>query len=57
VRGSGDPSGGRFAALGAIVYVPDKTSFAARVTCTLDTRDAGLCQDVIADFLGRVNGR
>jgi hypothetical protein len=54
VKGSGDPSGGRFAALGAILYVPDRSSFAARVTCTLAARDAGICQDVIADFLGRV---
>jgi hypothetical protein len=54
VKGSGDPSGGPYAALGAIVYVPDKTDFAARVTCTIDTRSQDLCGDVIADFLGRV---
>lgn len=54
VKGSGDPSGGRFPALGAVVYVPDKTDFAARVTCTLAPRDASLCQGVISDFLTRV---
>jgi hypothetical protein len=57
VKGSGDPSGGAIAALGAIVYVPDRTDFAARVTCTLATQDAGICQGVITDFLTRVNGR
>jgi hypothetical protein len=54
VKGSGNPSGGPYPALGAVVYVPDRTDFAARVTCTLDRRTQDLCEDVIADFLGRV---
>jgi hypothetical protein len=54
VRGSGAPSGGRFAAVGAVVYVPDRSAFAARVTCTVETADSGSCQPIIADFLARV---
>ena len=54
VRGSGSPSGGRLAALGAIVYVPDRSAFAARVTCTLEKADSGSCRPIIADFLTRV---
>ena len=54
VRGTGAPSGGRLQAVGAVVYVPDRSSFAARLTCTLERVDAGSCQAIIADFLARV---
>jgi hypothetical protein len=54
VRGTGAPSGGRLAAVGAVVYVPDKSAFAARVTCTLEKSDSASCQAIIADFLSRV---
>jgi hypothetical protein len=54
VKGSGDPSGGRLPAVGAIVYVPERTLFTARVTCTLEAADRALCQHVIADFLARI---
>ncbi len=57
VRGSGDPSGGGLQAVGAVVYVPDRTSFAARLTCTLGASDAASCQNILADFLGRVGER
>jgi hypothetical protein len=57
VRGSGNPSGGRLQAVGAVVYVPDRTSFAARLTCTLDASDAARCQSILTDFLGRVGER
>jgi hypothetical protein len=54
VRGTGSPSGGRLAAVGAVVYVPDRSAFAARVTCTVEKADSGSCQSIIADFLARV---
>jgi hypothetical protein len=54
VQGSGAPSGGRLAAVGAVVYVPERSAFAARVTCTVETADAHTCQAIIADFLTRV---
>jgi hypothetical protein len=54
VTGTGAPSGGHLAAVGAVVYVPDRSAFAARVTCTLERADAGSCQSIIADFLTRV---
>jgi hypothetical protein len=57
VKGSGSPSGGRLRAVGAVVFVPDRSAFAARVTCTLETPDAGSCQAIIADFLTRVGTR
>jgi hypothetical protein len=57
VHGSGNPSGGRLRAVGAIVYVPDRTQFAARLTCTLDSSAAASCQNILTDFLGRVGGR
>jgi hypothetical protein len=57
VKGSGVPSGGALRATGAIVYVPDRATFAARVTCALPTSLASLCQSVIADFLARVGRR
>jgi hypothetical protein len=57
VKGSGVPSGGALRATGAIVYVPDRATFAARVTCALPTSRAALCQSVIADFLARVGRR
>jgi hypothetical protein len=57
VKGSGSPSGGRLRAVGAVVFVPDRSAFAARVTCTLETADAGSCQAIIADFLTRVGTR
>ena len=57
VHGSGNPSGGRLRAVGAVVYVPDRTQFAARLTCTLDSSAAASCQSILTDFLGRVGGR
>ncbi len=57
VTGTGAPSGGRLAAVGAVVYVPDRSAFAARVTCTLERADAGSCQAIISDFLARVGTR
>ena len=54
VKGTGAPSGGRLAAVGAVVYVPDRSAFAARVTCTLEQADSGSCRAIIADFLTRV---
>jgi hypothetical protein len=54
VKGSGAPSGGRLAAVGAVVYVPDRSAFAARVTCTLEKADSGSCRSIISDFLTRV---
>jgi hypothetical protein len=57
VKGSGSPSGGRLRAVGAVVFVPDRSAFAARVTCTLEAPDAGSCQAIIADFLTRVGTR
>jgi hypothetical protein len=57
VKGSGVPSGGPFRATGAIVYVPNRATFAARVTCALAASRVALCQSVIADFLGRVGRR
>jgi hypothetical protein len=57
VKGSGSPSGGRLRAVGAVVFVPDRSAFAARVTCTLEVADAGSCQAIIADFLTRVGTR
>jgi hypothetical protein len=57
VRGSGNPSGGRLQAVGAIVYVPNRTIFAARLTCTVGTSDATSCQSILTDFLGRVGTR
>lgn len=57
VSGTGAPSGGRLAAVGAVVYVPERSAFAARVTCTLEHAEAGSCQAIIADFLARVGTR
>jgi hypothetical protein len=57
VKGSGSPSGGRLQAIGAVVFVPDRSAFGARVTCTLEQADAGSCQAIIADFLTRVGTR
>jgi hypothetical protein len=54
VRGSGSPSGGRLRAVGVVVFVPDRSSFAARLTCTVEQADAAACQPIIADFLARV---
>jgi hypothetical protein len=54
VRGTGAPSGGRLPAVGAVVYVPERSAFAARVTCTVERADQGSCQAIIADFLARV---
>ena len=54
VRGTGAPSGGRLPALGAVVYVPDRSAFAARVTCTVGKADRASCEPIIADFLARV---
>jgi hypothetical protein len=54
VHGSGVPSGGRLRAVGVVVYVPDQTTFAARMTCALESSAAASCSTVIADFLGRV---
>ena len=54
VQGTGAPSGGRLPAVGAVVYVPDRSAFAARVTCTVEKADQGSCQAIIADFLARV---
>jgi hypothetical protein len=54
VRGSGVPSGGRLRAVGVVVYIPNKTTFAARMTCTLDVKAEAACAGVISDFLGRV---
>jgi len=42
------------AAVGAVVYVPDRSAFAARVTCTLEKADSGSCRSIIADFLTRI---
>jgi hypothetical protein len=57
VKGSGSPSGGRLPAVGAVVFVPERSAFAARVTCTLEKADAGSCQPIIADFLSRIGRR
>ncbi len=57
VRGTGNPSGGRLAAVGAVVYVSDRSAFAARLTCTVETTDSASCQTIIADFLTRVGTR
>jgi len=57
VRGTGNPSGGRLQAVGVVVYVPDRSAFAARLTCTVETADSGACQTIIADFLTRVGTR
>jgi hypothetical protein len=54
VKGSGDPSGGSLRAVGAIVYVPNRSTFAARLTCALGGDDAATCQAILSDFLGRV---
>lgn len=54
VKGSGAPSGGRLQAIGAVVFVPDRSAFAARVTCTVERSDSALCQPIVADFLTRV---
>jgi hypothetical protein len=54
VKGSGNPSGGPLRAVGAIVYVPNRSTFAARLTCTLAGSDAASCQGILTDFLGRV---
>jgi Domain of unknown function (DUF4850) len=57
VRGTGNPSGGRLSAVGAVVYVPNRSAFAARLTCTVETADSATCQTIIADFLTRVGTR
>jgi hypothetical protein len=57
VRGTGHPSGGRLAAIGAVVYVPNRSAFAARLTCTVERADSATCQTIIADFLTRVGTR
>jgi hypothetical protein len=54
VRGTGSPSGGRLAAVGAVVFAPDRSAFAARVTCTVEKADSAACRPIIADFLARV---
>ncbi len=54
VHGTGSPSGGSLPAVGAVVYAPSLSAFAARVTCTLGKADAASCQTIIADFLARV---
>jgi hypothetical protein len=57
VRGTGNPSGGRLPAVGAVVYVPNRSAFAARLTCTVEPADSATCQTIIADFLTRVGTR
>jgi Domain of unknown function (DUF4850) len=54
VHGTGSPSGGSLPAVGAVVYAPSLSAFAARVTCTVGKADAPSCQTIIADFLARV---
>jgi hypothetical protein len=54
VHGTGSPSGGSLPAVGAVVYAPSLSAFAARVTCTVDKANSGSCQTIIADFLARV---
>jgi hypothetical protein len=54
VHGTGSPSGGSLPAVGAVVYAPSLSAFAARVTCTVAKSDSSSCQTIIADFLARV---
>lgn len=57
VAGSGIPSGGAFAASGAVVYptsASEPSSVAvAKITCTLAPGPAALCDLIVTDFLGR----
>jgi hypothetical protein len=54
VAGIGEPSGGRYTALGQIRYspppIPSMGDDAAEITCTLPASDASLCQTVIDGF-------
>jgi hypothetical protein len=57
VRGSGDPSGGRYGTYGVVIYpqTADASSgdvTVAKASCTLAS-NAGLCKTIIADFVAR----
>jgi hypothetical protein len=54
VAGIGEPSGGRYTALGQIRYspppIPSMGDDVAQITCTLPASDASLCQTIIDGF-------